>query len=41
MQVKNQYKILDFERIQGLDSLWEIVIKCADQKVKDDSLFLL
>jgi hypothetical protein len=27
MQVKNQYKIMDFEQIQGLESLWEIVIK--------------
>jgi len=38
---KGTYRILSFENISGLDTLWEIAIKSQDSKVKEDSSHLL
>ena len=38
---RKAYKVFSFDDIQGMDSLWEIVLFCKDSKVKEDSLYLL
>lgn len=41
LYIKGNYKVSFYHKIQGLDSLWEIVFLCNDIKVKEDSLHLL
>lgn len=39
--LRGSYKVLEFENINGMETLWEIVILSEDEKVKEDSMYLL